>query len=250
MTTVGDAAPTSQELLDDLRRERERSELRTRFLSLVGHEFRTPLTVIMSSCELLESYGDDWPAPRRRTHYQRIQGSVATMTALLDNVTLLSRIESGRYESAAEPIHLPDLLAGLVEDASVLRKPGQEIVPSFSGEDSIRIDHRLLRAAGTNLLSNALRFSPESSRIEISLERSGEGLRLSVLDRGPGIPVADRERLWEAFERGGNAAGVPGSGLGLPIARRCALLCGGEAVLSDREGGGLSAVVTVPEAPA
>ena len=219
-----------------------------RFLSLVSHEFRTPLTVILSSCELLENYGDSWERPRRQSHYRRIQESVATMASLLDNVSLLSRFESGSYGLRVEPVHLDDVLSSVEGEVDPIRKPGQELSLSrHSGAGTVRTDPRLLRAVAGNLASNALRFSPDRSSVQVRLQVLPEGLELSVSDRGTGLPPGEEERLWAPFERGSNSAGIPGSGLGLAIVRCCMALAGGRISLLPREGGGLEAVALFPD---
>jgi len=218
-----------------------------RFLSLVSHEFRTPLTVILSSCELLESYGDSWERPRRQSHFRRIQESVATMSSLLDNVALLARFEAGGFRPVVDSVHLDDLLSSVEGEMAPILEPGREL--SFScGPDpgTVRTDQRLLRAVAVNLVSNALRFSPQDSPVHMGLRVLPEGLELSVSDRGPGLVPGEEERIWAPFERGSNSGGVPGSGLGLTIVRRCMALAGGRVSLDPRPGGGLEAVALFP----
>lgn len=236
--------------IEDLERERARSELRTRFLSLVSHEFRTPLTVILSSAELLESFSDTMAPVRRQSHFRRIQTAVATMTVLLDNVSLLARFEGGQHEFHPESVPLETALAGLVEEVEPFRKPGQILTRSAHPADAFgAVDLRILRAVALNLLSNALRFSPENTCVEIGLSALATGTELCVSDRGPGILPGEELRIWEPFERGTNAAGTPGSGLGLAIVRRCMDLSGGTAELRPREGGGLEARILFPGIP-
>jgi signal transduction histidine kinase len=219
----------------------------SRFLSLVSHEFRTPLTVILSSCDLLENYGDSWEKPRRQSHFRRIQESVASMASLLDNVTLLSRLESGHQQVSPERISPDDLLSALDGEISPVVRTGQELVlSSLCGSEEVSADPRLLRAVLANLAVNALRFSPRDGKIEVRLRVLPEGFEVSVSDRGTGLPPGEEARLWAPFERGSNCGGIPGSGLGLAIVRRCMELSGGTVALSPREGGGLVAVALFP----
>jgi len=247
MSGNGAGSSTTFALRIDLERERERNELQTRFLSLVSHEFRTPLTVILSSCELLESYGGAWEEDRRRTHFRRIQGSIAAMTALLDNVSLLAKFDSGCYQVLTDSVHLGEVLAALADETLPFRKEGQILTTEAIGESpSFPVDSRLLRAVASNLLANAFRFSPEGASIHAVLRVVPPGLELRVSDRGAGIPPGEEDLLWSAFERGSNSKGVPGSGLGLAIVRRCMELAGGEARLLPRDGGGLEAIAFFP----
>lgn len=251
MTGMVPGSSTSFALRVDLERERERNELRTRFLSLVSHEFRTPLTVIMSSCELLENYGDGWDEARRRSHYRRIQGSIADMTALLDNVSLLARLDSGRHAVLTDSVILAQALREIAEECASFRKDGQTLTTgSVPESETFPLDSRLLRAVASNLLANAFRFSPDGSRVHAEFRPVPRGVELVVSDGGPGLPPGEEELLWAPFERGSNAKGVPGSGLGLAIVRRCMELAGGTARLLPREGGGLEAVAFFPSDPA
>lgn len=247
MNGSGAGSSTSFLLREDLERERERTEMRTRFLSLVSHEFRTPLTVIMSSCELLENYGDRWDQPRRASHFRRIHGSIADMTALLDNVSLLAKLDSGKYPVSTDSVSLAEILLAAADETAPIRKDGQELVATtFPESATVRVDSRLLRAVAANLLANAFRFAPAGTVVDAALRAVREGLELVVSDRGPGIPPGEEEVVWSTFERGSNAKGVPGSGLGLAIVRRCMELAAGRCELRAREGGGLDAVAFFP----
>jgi len=247
MSAAEPGSTTSFYLRRDLDRERERAEMRTRFLSLVSHEFRTPLTVIMSSCELLENYGDGWDESRRRAHFRRIQGSIADMTALLDNVSLLAKFDSGNHPVSRDSVLLADTLLAIADEARPFRKEGQELTTTTAPESAFaQVDPRLLHAVAVNLLANACRFSPSDAPVHASLRVVPEGVELVVSDRGPGIPPGEEELVWSAFERGSNSKGVPGSGLGLAIVRRCMELAAGRCELRAREGGGLEAVAVFP----
>jgi signal transduction histidine kinase len=238
----------SDALSESLERERALGEMRMRFLSLVSHEFRTPLTVILSSSELLEHYGDAWPSTKRKAHFLRMQNAVTTMTTLLDNVSFLGRAESGKLENAPDALSVRRVVDSVCEDLSSLRSPDQPLeIRVDPPEISVDLDPRILRAVLANLVSNALRFSPVSSPVSISVQlRPGE-LELAIDDRGSGIPASESARVWEPFERGSNSLGIPGSGLGLAIVRRCMELVGGNAAhLPNPAGQGTRAVVRIP----
>ncbi len=220
----------TDDLSETLARERALGEMRMRFLSLVSHEFRTPLTVILSSAELLEHYGWNWPEAKRKSHFLRMQGAVANMTSLLDNVAFLGRAESGRLENAPDSLSVLQLVESVVEELAPLRGLGQEIEIQIQPESaSVNLDGRIVRAVLSNFLSNALRFSPSLGTISILVQISENALELLVDDQGGGIPHLDASRVWEPFERGSNSMGISGSGLGLAIVARCMELVGGSA---------------------
>ena len=244
----------SDVLGETLERERALGEMRMRFLSLVSHEFRTPLTVILSSSELLEHYGEAWTPEKRRSHFLRLQNAVTTMTSLLDNVSFLGRAESGRIENAPDALALQRLLGAAIDDLAGLRSPDQEVRLALSPADATAtLDPRILRAVVSNLLSNALRFSPSFQDVTISVTVTSKAMEIAVDDQGGGIPPSEADRIWEPFERGSNSTGIPGSGLGLAIVRRCMELVGGTAVhLPNPAGRGTRALVRFPlgeEAP-
>lgn len=242
----------SDHLGESLARERALGEMRMRFLSLVSHEFRTPLTVILSSSELLEHYGWNWPEAKRQAHFLRIQSAVATMTSLLDNVAFLGRAESGRLENSPASFSAKELVDAVLEEIVPLRGVGQRIIAEVSPPDTkVELDRRVVQAVISNLLANALRFSPPVGTVTISVKMEAGTLSVAVDDEGEGIPQSDADRIWEPFERGSNSVGVPGSGLGLAIVRRCMELVGGETVhVPNPSGRGTRAIATFPRGAA
>lgn len=240
-----------EDVLVSLQRERELNDLKNRFISVVSHEFRTPLTVILSSAELLQHYGAKWADDRRAMHFHKIHTAVSVMTTLLDNVGLYGRAESGALDANPQPFAPGELLEEIVSDARAAAPAGAEIriVDEAPGRVLVS-DAKLLRHAVANLLSNAVRFSTGGGSIEIGSRWNGDVWVLEVFDRGIGLLPEDRERVWERFQRGGNTDGISGTGLGLPIVRRCAELLGAKATLLDRPGGGCVARLEVPGKPA
>ena len=233
---------------ESLARERALGEMRMRFLSLVSHEFRTPLTVILSSSELLEHYGGNWPEAKRQAHFLRIHNAVATMTSLLDNVAFLGRAESGRLENSPAFFSARELLDSVLEEIAPLRGVGQRVVSDVSPPDAkVELDRRIVQAVVSNLVANALRFSPPVGTVTISVTTGAGALSVTVDDEGEGVPHSDADRIWEPFERGSNSMGIPGSGLGLAIVRRCMELAGGEAIhVPNPAGRGTRAIANFP----
>jgi signal transduction histidine kinase len=239
-----------EELHEALEAERELNELRNRFVSMVSHEFRTPLGVILSAAENLESYLDRLRPEQRRQQLEHIMQATRHMGNLMEEVLLLGRTEAGKLEFKPEPISLPEFcgrIAAQVESAMASRCP---IRVQTSDLASVLADENLLRHVLTNLLSNAVKYSPQGAPVEFTLEVQNGMALFQVRDRGIGIPAADRKQLFTAFHRGQNVGQTPGSGLGLVIARRCADLHGAEIHCESIEGAGTVFTVRLPLQPA
>lgn len=234
-------------VLESLVRERELHALKNRFISLVSHEFRTPLTVILSSAELLEHYGAKWPEERRIQHLRKIHTAVVVMTTLLDNVGLYGRAESGSIENTPEPLDAAAMFREVLEDLRMSSPTTIDLsLEDRGGSRRPVVDAKLLRHVYLNLVGNAVRYSPHATPVESSCFWEGDDWVLEVSDRGIGIPPADLDRVWERFQRGSNVDGIPGTGLGLAIVRRCAEIMGATVALRAREGTGTVARVVVP----
>lgn len=234
-------------VLESLLRERELHALKNRFISLVSHEFRTPLTVILSSAELLEHYGAKWPDERRIQHLRKIHTAVVVMTTLLDNVGLYGRAESGSIENTPESLDAAGMFKDVLEDLRVASPTAIELtLEDRGGSRRPLADPKLLRHIYLNLLGNAMRYSPHATPVESACFWEGDTWVLEVSDRGIGVPPTDQERIWERFQRGSNVEGIPGTGLGLAIVRRCADIMGATVALRPREGSGTVARVEIP----
>ena len=236
--------------LEELRRERdhemELASLKSRFVSMTSHEFRTPLSVILSSAELLEAYGETWPAERHRTHLGRIQAAAQGMARMLDGVLLIGRAEAGMLELKPGPLR-PAQLASQIADEIRGVVGGRALEFDAVDVREMWLDENLLRHVLTNLLSNAFKYSPEDSVVRLRVEPTEGGVRFVVVDEGIGIPEADRERLFEAFHRCGNAESIPGTGLGLAVVKKSVEAHRGTIEVESREGEGTRFRVEVPD---
>ncbi len=242
-----------EELSQALAQERELNELKTRFISLVSHEFRTPLTTILSSAELLEHYGARWPDERKLTHLQRIEEAVRRMTALVDDVLTLGRTEAGRLTYEPRPLDLVGFCRELVDEFQLgmgaQHRLVLELVSSESEQEGtmpVVMDPQLVRHILANLLSNAIKYSPIGSQVRLTVRMAGEQAIFQVTDEGIGIPAADLPRLFEPFHRAGNVGATSGTGLGLSIVKRMVELCGGTIGVASEEGHGSTFTVALP----
>jgi signal transduction histidine kinase len=232
------------ELGKALNTERELGELKSRFVSMVSHEFRTPLGIIMSSSEILKSYQDRLSAEKKGEHLNDIFQSTRRMGDLIEEVLLLSRVEAGRLGCKPDSLDLPDLCRRLSDEtlsATQLRCP--IIFKEHGSLSGARADEALLRHIFGNLLSNAVKYSRAGTPVEFTVERQGMDAVFIVRDRGIGIPEADIKLLFQPFHRARNVGEAPGSGLGLVIVQRCVDLHGGSIKLDSTEGAGTTVTV-------
>ncbi len=237
----------NEALFREKERERELRELKSRFVSMTSHEFRTPLSVILSSTELLEAYGERWTATKRADHYARIKKSVQGMTELLDGILVIGRAEMGKLEHNPSPFDIGRWARSLAEAfrPTVGAKHAFETDLGGDFEDAWG-DEKLLTHILTNLLSNAVKYSPSGGTVRLSLRREGSDAVFVVSDEGIGIPEADRPRLFESFHRGDNVGHIPGTGLGLAVVKRALEAAGGSIDLSTSPEEGTRFTVTIP----
>lgn len=217
-----------KELHEALNKEKELNEMKSRFVSMASHEFRTPLTTILSSLSLIGKYVETENKERQQHHIHRIKSSITNMTDLLDDVLSISRLEEGVIEMAPDHFDLQRFTDEVVMDMQAVAKPGQTINYTHTGPTDIFMDKKILRVILTNLVSNAIKFSPEQKNISIITGITDDRILIQVKDEGIGISAEDKMHLFERFYRGQNATNIQGTGLGLSIlARYIDLLHGG-----------------------
>ena len=236
-----------EDLHQALAKERELVELKSRFISMASHEFRTPLSTILSSAELLEHYHHQWSQERQLTHYHRIQTSVQQMTELLNDVLIIGKAEADKLEFNPEILDLVHFCQEIIEELQVnhIYKYKIDFINQWPGGHPC-LDKKLLRHILTNLFSNAIKYSSEGSKIKFSLGCLGDFIALQVQDAGIGIPYEDRVHLFESFHRGTNVGNVPGTGLGLAIVKRCVEVHGGEVKFVSEVGNGTTFTILLP----
>jgi PAS domain S-box-containing protein len=236
-----------QELLRALTREKELSELKSSFVSLVSHEFRTPLGVISTSSEILRDYLSDLPEAERREHLDSIAGNTRRMSDLMEEVLVLGRLDAGKMVFEPAPLDLAAFCERLVDEvlsATNRLCPIKLTLGSLPADASA--DARLLRHILINLLANAVKYSDPGEAVDFIVARDGREAIFTIHDRGIGIPDCDQKRLFTAFQRGGNVGARHGSGLGLMIVKRCVDLQGGSLQLTSKIGEGTVVTVRVP----
>lgn len=233
-----------QELQEALMKEKDLNELKSRFLSMASHEFRTPLSTILSSVCLIGKYTASGEQSKRDTHIRRIMSSVNMLTDILNDFLSIGRIEEGKILVRPAEISIRDMMNEIVgEMKSSLRKE-QHIYYSHTGTPVFTTDMSLLKHVVLNLLSNASKFSGEGDAIEVYTGCTGERLELSVKDKGIGISPGDQQHLMERFFRGANAVNIQGTGLGLHIVAKYAELMNGRVSCDSELGKGTVFTVT------
>jgi PAS domain S-box-containing protein len=237
-----------QQLRRALAKERELGELKSNFVSLVSHEFRTPLEAILSSAEILERYHDRLGPDHRRRQVGAIQKSVRRMAEMMNEILLLGRFEAGRVEFTPAPLDLPAFQQRVRDEivaANHTRDPQIELKAEGDLSDACG-DEGLLGHVFTNLLSNAVKYSPPRSLIAFTVRREGMDAVFEVRDSGCGIPASDQRRLFQSFHRGSNVGPNSGTGLGLVTVKRCVDRHGGSISFVSREGEGSTFSVRLP----
>jgi PAS domain S-box-containing protein len=230
-----------------LEAERDLGLLKSRFVSIVSHEFRTPLGVIMSAVELLRHYDDRLPAGEKTNLLGDIHGATSSMAGLMEQVLLLGRVEAGKLGFRAQPLDFEALARKLVSE--VLASSRNKCVITLRCADDLAgavADEALLRHIFSNLLSNAVKYSHEGSEVVLRAHRDGTQLVCAVADRGIGIPEKDRPNLYEAFHRCENVGDIQGTGLGLVIVKRCIDLHSGSIDFESTPGLGTTFTVRLP----
>lgn len=226
--TMNKLEESKEELAKSLNKEKELNELKSRFVSLASHEFRTPLSTILSSTILLQKYTTTEEQSKRQKHTERIVASVNGLTEILNDFLSVGKIEEGKILLKPARFTLPRLITGIIEELRTIQKPGQRVQYSHNGEEEIILDASLLKHIVVNLLSNAIKFSPEQATITITSTVTAEQLVLSVKDQGIGISKEDQAHLFERFFRASNASNIEGTGLGLHIVAKYAELMNGK----------------------
>jgi PAS domain S-box-containing protein len=204
-----------------LEKERELHALKSRFVAMASHEFRTPLSTIMSSVDLIARYTESENDEKVSKHVLRIRGKVREMTAMLNDFLSLERIEQGQVECNVVPIDIVHLSIELIEELRSLAKSGQAIdYDHESGPRDVTLDHQMLSNVISNLVTNAVKYSPEGKHVTMRTRIADGRLTITVRDEGIGIPMEDQQHLFQRFFRGTNATTIQGTGLGLNIVKR------------------------------
>lgn len=234
------------ELSEALDKEKELGELKSRFVSMASHEFRTPLSTILSSAGLMQRYVQNGDVAKLDKHINRIRSSVDHLNSVLEDFLSLGKIEDGRIVFQPEYCDICKVLDELRNEIQELAKPGQIIHFEHNGHCRIRTDWHILRNAIINLLSNAIKFSDEGKTISIVLKTESNKVVIAVADQGMGIPQQEQHYLFDRFFRASNVSNVQGTGLGLYIVKKYIEMLGGDIHFQSLQGKGTTFYIHLP----
>ena len=233
------------ELLAALEKEKELNELKSRFVSMASHEFRTPLSAVLSSAYLLSRYVKTDEQPQREKHIQRIVGSVTSLTEILNDFLSVGKIEEGDIQARYREFDVKELMREIIQEVHHLLKKEQTISYNHVGTDTgIYLDPSMLKHIVINLLSNAVKFSNEQSVIELVTKKDNKKFTISVKDNGIGIPEDDIQNLFKRFFRSSNVTNIQGTGLGLHIVSKYTELMNGKIECKSKIGAGTKFTIT------
>jgi PAS domain S-box-containing protein len=242
---ISETKKTEEELKKALAREIELNEMKSRFVSIASHEFRTPLSTVLSSTYLLQKYTLTEEQPKREKHIGRIVSSVTLLTDMLDDLLNVGKIEEGKVSPKFSLFNIKEHIENNIEEIKLILKKGQQIIYNHFGNDQVGLDFSMLTHIVMNLLSNAIKFSPENISILIESKLSDSLLEIVVKDQGMGISKEDQAHLFERFYRSKYAADIQGTGLGLYIVQKYTELMNGRVECKSEPGKGTEFLIKI-----
>jgi signal transduction histidine kinase len=235
-----------------LLREKELNELKSQFISRASHEFRTPLATIQTASDLLRNYGHKMSDEKKLERIDKIQREVKGMTNLLEEVLIIGKTESGRFDLQSERINLEDFCLEIIEQTKLIGNGKHQVVfKNINAPAKISIDTKFFRQIVSNLLSNAIKYSPNTSEVDFTISLTSDRipqLLLEFKDQGIGIPLNDQEKIFDHFYRAQNVGMIVGTGLGMAIIKNSVDILGGTIQLTSVENKGTTVKVKLPYA--
>ena len=239
---------SQKELHDALDKEKQLSEIKSRFVSIASHEFRTPLSTVLSSASLLSKYTTTEQQDKRDRHVEKIKDAVRNLNDILDDFLSLGKLEENKVEMQPVFFNIEEFMEEVLEEMKPQEKAGQQIVFLCEGDPVVYSDRRLLKNIIINLLANAIKFSGENTLIDIRNTTYPSYFEISITDNGIGISQEDQQQLFSSFFRGKNAVNIQGTGLGLHIIKRYADILKGTIRIKSTLGKGTTVTITIPSA--
>ncbi len=228
-TNITEQKKTEVKMLKALKKERELSELKSRFVSMASHEFRTPLSTILSSANLIARQNEPGKEEKRLKNVARIKSSVKNLVDILNEFLSIGRLEEGEVHMKKEVFELNDFMKTIIQELQHVQKPGQQVrLTSDKKIIQVNLDKQFTRNVFLNLLSNALKYSPHNKPVDLIITTEGSAIMVKVRDQGIGIPEDEQKNLFNLFFRARNVTNIEGTGLGLPIVKKYIELMNGK----------------------
>ncbi|MCG3167126.1 MAG: Adaptive-response sensory-kinase SasA [Bacteroidia bacterium] len=235
------------EIRKSLEKEKELNELKSRFVSMASHEFRTPLSTILSSVSLVQKYDGPENEEKREKHITRIKSAVNNLTGILNDFLSLDKLETGKVENNPVEFDIVKFAEEMTEEMQAVAKKGQQIIYKHKGKKTTVIaDKHILKNILHNLLSNASKYSNEDTEINFNTISDKTNLKIEVCDKGIGIPVEEQQHMFERFFRAKNATNIGGTGLGLNIVKKYTELLDGKIEFESKSGEGTIFTIEIP----
>lgn len=244
---ITDQAEAAQKMELALSKERELTDMKSRFVSMASHEFRTPLTTINSSASLIRKYHKKQQCDKIEKHVDRIKNGVQNLTSILNDFLSFEKLEAGKVDVHFLECSVPQLIHETFDEMSDITRPHQVLKYVGPNELFIKTDNQLLKNAILNILSNAIKYSEDYKDIILSLEDRGSNIQIAIQDFGMGIPDEDQKNLFTRFFRSENVANIEGTGLGLNIVQRYLDLLKGEISFRSKLGIGTTFFINLPK---
>lgn len=244
--TLHQLETSQQELSDALQKEKDLNEIKSRFVSMASHEFRTPLSTVLSSAALIGRYQKAEEQPQRDKHIQKIKDAVKHLNDLLEDFLSLGKLEEGKVEAQCSLFDAKAFSQEVLDELMVIKKEAQSLELQYQGQACFHTDKRLLKNIILNLVSNAIKFSNQDGRVVMSIENKGNFMEMTVSDNGIGISEQDQAHLFSSFFRGGNAINIQGTGLGLHIVKRYLDILKGAINVKSEIGVGTTFLIYLP----
>ncbi len=245
---ISERKRAEEEARKALEKERELNELKSKFVSIASHEFRTPLSTILSSISLVDQYNKRGEVEKIGKHTQRIRSSVNHLTGILNDFLSLGKLEEGKIDVKMETLDCRSIFEDIKEEIKAQLKEGQHIeIDVDKSANSIVCDSRILRNILLNLLSNASKYSENGKEIRMHADKKAGSLEIRIADQGIGIPQEDQKHTFDRFFRASNAGNIQGTGLGLNIVKRYVDLLQGKIWFTSEQKKGTTFFVSIPD---
>ena len=239
-----------QQVQEALANEQEQRIVKAKLVGMFSHDFRNPLATIRSSNSLLRDYADRLDEQRRLIHLNRIDASVRQLVQMLDDMLIVTQMEAGSLQFKPEPLNISHFIQGIVEEFQAINGESCTVIYDSQVSTVVMADSRLIRQIASNIISNAIKYSPNGGEVHITLQEHGNEYILTVQDQGIGIEKDDQENLFTAFKRGSNVGRITGTGLGLAIVKEAVLLHNGSVYLESEMGKGTKVTIVIPASSA